>query len=191
MNIITDKLPESVGKNGRQYPVRTDFKVWLKFYEIMKDNKKSPAEKFTEAVLCCFDSAKCKSLPDSYEETMSLLFDFFAGVPKGEKQNKPKEKVFDFSEDAEYIFASFFSEYGIDISEKSMHWYKFLALLAGLSESSPLKKAVMWRGVNLTEIEDPKRRNYCRKMKEFYRLNGGDAAVLDEGDIAAELLRAF
>ena len=191
MNIITDKFPESVGFSGEEFPIKTDFKVWLRFYEIITDKNKSPAKRFTDAVLCCFDSDKCKKLPDSYEVTLSLLFGFFAGG-EAKKDGKPKkEKVFDFSEDAEYIFVSFLSEYGIDLSESSMHWYKFLALLGGLSEKSPLKKAVAWRCVNLAEIEDTKRRNYCRKMKEFYRLKGGKNSTLDEKSAAETLFHAF
>lgn len=191
MNIITDKLPESVSLCGKSYPIKTDFKVWLRFHEIIKDKGKSPAEKFTDAVLCCFDPYKCKNLPDSYEETLSVLFSFFAGTPKGKNGTKPAEKVFDFTEDADYIFASFFQEYGIDLSESSMHWYKFLALLNGLSENSRLKKAVAWRSINLAEIEDTKRRNFCRKMKEFYRLKGSGNTELGENSIAEELARAF
>lgn len=189
MNIICDRLPENVSFGGKKYPIKTDFKVWLKFHEIVTDKSKSPAEKFTDAVLCCFDSQKCKKLPDSYSDTMSLLFDFFAGMPKEKKAVKSAEKVFDFTEDSEYIFASFFQEYGIDLSESSMHWYKFLALLGGLSENSQLKRAIAWRSINLSDIEDPKRRNFYRKMKEFYSLNGNSA--LNEKSFAEELSKAF
>ncbi|MBR4721405.1 MAG: hypothetical protein IK057_06565 [Clostridia bacterium] len=188
MNIITDRLPETVDFGGGKYPIKTDFKVWLKFHEIITDKSKSPAEKFTDAVLCCFDSQKCKKLPDSYEETMSVLFSFFAGEPKEKKAVKSQEKVFDFTEDSEYIFTSFLAEYGIDLSESSMHWYKFLALLGGLSENSQLKKVIAWRSVNLADIENPKRRNFYRKMKEFYSLKN---SALNEKGLAEELSKAF
>lgn len=191
MNIITDVLPESVSIGGKHYPVKTDFKVWLKFYKIINDSKKSPAEKFTEAVLCCFDVQNCKKLPDSYEETMMLLFDFFAGMPKGQDGGKPSEKVFDFTEDSGYIYSSFFQEYGIDLSESSMHWYKFLALLGGLSEKSQLKRVIAWRSINLADIDDPKRRNFYRKMKEFYMLKGDGNSAIAEKNIAEELAKAF
>ena len=191
MNIITDALPESVSIQGKSFPVKTDFKVWLKFHGIMTDKSKSPAAKFTEAVLCCFDSDSCKKLPDSYEETLKLLFDFFAGMPKEKKGGKDKEKVFDFTEDAEYIFVSFFAEYGIDLSESKMHWYKFLALLGGLSEQSLLKRVIAWRSVNLADIEDAKKRNFYRRMKETYRLTGDGNSAMSEESIADELSKAF
>ena len=191
MNIITDKLPESITFKGTEYPIKTDFKVWLKFYEIMTDRVKSPAEKFTDAVLCCFDSEKCKKLPDSYEETAALLFNFFAGMPSEQGAKKSAEKVFDFAEDAKYIFASFFQEYGIDLSESAMHWFKFLALLNGLSENSLLKRVIAWRSIDLSEIKDTKRRSLCLKMKQIYRLKGNGDRALTEEAIAEELSKAF
>lgn len=190
MNIITDRLPETVIFGGKKYPIKTDFKVWLRFHGIITDKNKSPAEKFTDAVLCCFDSEKCKKLPDNYEETMSVLFSFFAGMPKEAKTAKPVEKVFDFTQDSEYIFVSFLAEYGIDLSESSMHWYKFLTLLGGLSESSQLKKAIAWRSVNLADIKDSKKRSLYRKMKEFYSLKDKTPA-LNEKDFAEKLSKAF
>ena len=191
MNIITDRLPETVDLGGKKYPIKTDFKVWLRFHGIITDTNKSPAEKFTDAVLCCFDSQKCKKLPDSYEETMSVLFSFFAGEPKEKKAVKSEEKVFDFTQDSEYIFVSFLAEYGIDLSESSMHWYKFLALLGGLSEDSQLKKAIAWRSVNLADIDDPKKRSLYRKMKEFYSLKKSGNFALNENDFAEKLSKAF
>ena len=191
MNIITDRLPETVIFGSKSYPIKTDFKVWLRFHGIITDRNKSPAEKFTDAVLCCFDSEKCKKLPDNYEETMSVLFSFFAGMPKDVKTAKPVEKVFDFTQDSEYIFVSFLAEYGIDLSESSMHWYKFLALLGGLSESSQLKKAIAWRSVNLADIKDSKKRSLYRKMKEFYSLKDNKIPALNEKDFAEKLSKAF
>ena len=191
MNIITDRLPEAVIFGSKSYPIKTDFKVWLRFHGIITDKNKSPAEKFTDAVLCCFDSEKCKKLPDNYEETMSVLFSFFAGMPKDVKTAKPVEKVFDFTQDSEYIFVSFLAEYGIDLSESSMHWYKFLTLLGGLSESSQLKKAIAWRSVNLADITDSKKRSLYRKMKEFYSLQKDKTPALNEKDFAEKLSKAF
>lgn len=193
MNIITDKLPDSIEYKGNNYPVKTDFKVWLKFYQIIKDKNKSPAEKSTEAILCCFDRERCRKLPDTCNDALEALLSFFSGssMPENGKMTKRREKVFDFAEDAGYIYSAFFQEYGIDLADSSMHWYRFLALLNGLSESNQLRKIIAWRSVNLSEIKDPKRRAFCRRMKEFYRLSDDGISVLTEGNIASELDKAF
>ena len=193
MNIITDILPESVNYNGKDYPLKTDFKVWLKFHSIVTDKKSTPAEKSAKAILCCFDSRKCKRLPDTMEDTMALLLKFFSGNTEADsgKYAPKKERVFDFAEDSGYIYAAFFQEYGIDLSESSMHWYRFLALLNGLSENTKLRKIIAWRGVNLSEIKDSGRREYFRRMKSFYRLGKAENGILTEKDIAEEISTAF
>jgi hypothetical protein len=193
MNIITDILPDCVEYKGKNYPVKTDFKVWLKFHQIMKDKNKSPAEKSTNAILCCFDRGRCKELPDTCFEAIEALFNFFSGSRNSENgNNSPKrEKVFDFTEDAGYIYSAFFQEYGIDLAFSSMHWYRFLALLNGLSESSQLRRIIAWRSINLSEITDTKRRDFYRRMKNFYKLSDGGNSALSEGNIASELDKAF
>ena len=192
MNIITDALDDSVEFKGKVYPVKTDFKVWLRFHQIVTDKNKNSAEKSASCILCCFDSARCKRLPDTLEEAMELLFKFFAAgnEPKGGKKVKAGKKVFDFTEDSGYIYASFFQEYGIDLAKTNMHWYRFLALLNNLSENTQLGKIIAWRSVDLSKIEDPKRRDFYRRMKNLYKFDTGDER-LTEGNIADEISRAF
>jgi len=193
MNIITDVLPDSVEYNGKSYAVKTDFKVWLKFHSIITDNTKTPAEKSIDAILCCFDGKRCKRLPDTAEDAIAALLQFFCEkteTKSGKKASK-SEKVFDFTEDSGYIYAAFFQEYGIDLSKSSMHWYRFLALLNGLSEDTKLRKIIAWRGVNLSGIKDSERREFYRKMKNRYRLCSGKDSVLCEADIADEINKAF
>lgn len=192
MNIITDALPESVELENKIYPIKTDFKVWLKFYRIMSDKNKSPAERSAAAIVCCFDSKKCKSLPDTLEKTMKLLFDFYAGTAERDSDKKASvgKKVFDFNEDAEYIYAAFFQEYGIDLAKSEMHWYRFLALFNNLSENTRLGRIIAWRSVDLSKIEDSKRRDFYRRMKALYKLEG-NGVDLTEKDIATEISKAF
>lgn len=192
MNIITDALCDSVEFKGEIYPVKTDFKVWLKFHQIVTDKSKNSAEKSTSCILCCFDSKRCKRLPDTLEDTMEVLFKFFAAASsnKNGKKRKKCKKVFDFTEDSEYIYSSFFQEYGIDLAKTNMHWYSFLALLNGLSENTRLGKIIAWRSVDLSKIEDPKRRDFYRRMKDLYELESSDER-LTEVNIADELSRAF
>ena len=193
MNIITDILPESVEADGESYPIKTDFKVWLKFYSIMTDKEKSPAERATSAILCCFDGDKGKKLPKRLDDAVSALFRFYSKGADEEcgKIASKREKVFDFTEDSGYIYAAFFEQYGIDLTKSSMHWYRFLALLNGLSENTQLRKIIAWRSANLSEIRDDKKRDFYRKMKSIYQLKSGGADAFTEKDIANELSKAF
>ena len=124
---------------------------------------------------------------------MAVLLRFFSGntEPERGKNVSKKEKVFDFTEDADYIYAAFFQDYGIDLSVTDMHWYKFLALFNGLSENTKLRKIIAWRGVRLSDIKDAKLREQYRKIKSFYRLKGDNRSAISADGIADELSRAF
>ena len=86
-----------------------------------------------------------------------------------------EKKFYDFEEDADYIFASFMQDYGIDLikeREKSnyywnkvqsgtmslekfrnhtMSWDKFNALLTGLSETSKFRRVIEIRQMEIPE----------------------------------------
>ena len=37
MNILYERFPESVAVNGKDYPVVTDFREWIRFSELVED----------------------------------------------------------------------------------------------------------------------------------------------------------
>lgn len=91
-------------------------------------------------------------------------------MPVASQENK---KVYDLAQDAEYIYASFMSDYHIDLFEQQgkMHWHKFKALLNGLTD-----KSKFMRVVEIRQAETPKgkgmqkEREQLRKLKEHYAL---------------------
>ena len=48
---------------------------------------------------------------------------------------KEKPIVLDFAIDADYIYAAFMEQYGIDLLTARLHWYSFNALLHGLHDT--------------------------------------------------------
>lgn len=192
MNILCDTLPNFIELDGDRYEINTDFKVWLKFHSVLTDKSLSSNEKFVLIMLNCFDCEKCKKLPQNAESTLNALLDFYGGNKKSEKAKKKSKskKLFDFCEDAELIFSAFYMEYGIDLTTAVMHWYKFLALLSGLTERTQFVKILSYRGINLDEIEDKKRRSFYAKMKKIYALSD-ENAVIAEDDIAQKLSELF
>ena len=93
-----------------------------------------------------------------------------------EKANGEKndEKVIDYTEDAQYIFSSFYKDYGMDLYEMQgkLHWFKFLSLLTGLSSDTKMRQILDIRtqkipaptAYNREEIER------LRNLKAFYAL---------------------
>lgn len=194
MNILTDILPDSVMIDGKKYPVRTDFRVWLEFDRVLALSI-TEWEKAVILTRLCFDTKKCRKLPDSFEKAATALCNFYLCRQDEKKQHSKKtskERVFSFEEDADYIYAAFITQYGIDLTEvKYMHWYKFSALFKGLDENCRFMKIISWRGASVDEIQDEGRRKYIRKMKELYALPDNRTELEKQQDMADAISELF
>jgi len=86
---------------------------------------------------------------------------------------KKEEKVYSIKQDAPYIYASFYQDYGIDLYEMQgkLHWEKFKALLEGLRPDTKFKEIVNIRTMELpTGKGTEKQRKHIRELKEIYKL---------------------
>ncbi|WDF02959.1 Gp15 family bacteriophage protein [Shouchella hunanensis] len=82
-------------------------------------------------------------------------------------------KVYSLSQDAEYIYASFMQDYGIDLFEQQgkMHWNKFKALLSGLRNDTKFKEVVQIRTSDLPKGKGTeKERQRMSELKKTYEL---------------------
>ena len=83
-----------------------------------------------------------------------------------------EEAHFDIKQDADLIYASFKSEYGIDLIEEQgkLHWHKFQALLQGLSSESILQRVIQIRLWKPRKGDSPEYRQSMRKLQDYYRI---------------------
>lgn len=110
---------------------------------------------------------------------------FEQAVAQGAKADQPvdlegnpmpeneEEEVYSLKQDAEYIFASFYQDYGIDLHEQmgKLHWAKFKALLSGLRADTQFKEILNIRTMELPSGKGSnKEREKVRKLKETYKL---------------------
>lgn len=69
----------------------------------------------------------------------------------GEPDN---EKQYDYDFDADEIYASFISEYGIDLIDvEFLHWHKFKILLTNLSGDSAFKNKIELRFMDISRFK--------------------------------------
>jgi hypothetical protein len=83
------------------------------------------------------------------------------------------KQLYDLKQDAEYIYASFLQEYGIDLIDMQgkLRWEKFLALLSGLRDNTRFKEIVGIRAAELPRGKGmEKERKRLRKLKRIYAL---------------------
>lgn len=166
MSIITNPLPDCVTIKGKEHKIRTDFKVWLNFSEILTDNI-SQAEKIIKMLNLTF-----YELPSNLAEAISSIMNFYSHSADAEnkEENKLKKACFDFEHDADLIYSAFYQQYNIDLTEASMHWWKFKALLSSLSEDTHFIKVVQYRSIDISKIKDKEQKKFYSSMKKRYEL---------------------
>ena len=146
-NILSDGMPESITVNGVPFALKTDYRLWLKAGTLFdKLNGTSDGYPILQEL--------CELVVDKYpeegfvdgEDLILGLVEFYKGFPKAENdysdiekkkaQDKQKPPSFNFFYDAQYIYCSFVSFYGIRLQTvEHMHWWEFLALFEGLMMS--------------------------------------------------------
>lgn len=89
-----------------------------------------------------------------------------------------KERVIEFDQDANYIYASFMQAYGINLIEEQgkMHWKEFLALLDGLPSNTRIKEIIKIRTWKPSKHDS---NEYIEQMKELQELY----ALEDESEV--------
>ena len=151
-------LPNVVEINGRPYSIYTDFRVWMRF---ANDAKYMKSDEYMD-VSYIFKNDMPKYC------NLNILLDFC--FPKSElprNKGNSKEIHFDYVLDADYIYAAFMSQYGIDLIEiEELHWHKFLALFKGLKDDEIICKIMGYRGY---EKDDGKTDRFAR-LKEDWRI---------------------
>ncbi len=171
MSILTDALPECIIICGKPYKIATDFRVWLKADKILRDRRLSDNERMLEIIQLCFEPEGFM-LPPLFDELPEAVMNFYACGKAGTQNKKGTRKtpLFSYEEDAEYIYASFYQQYGIDLTVENMHWWKFCALFSGLLPDTQIMKIISYRSINTAEISDQKCRSFYSRMKEIYKL---------------------
>jgi hypothetical protein len=106
---------------------------------------------------------------------------------KSTKQNK-KKQIYSFEHDADYIYSAFLEQYGIDLNETKMHWWKFRTLFNGINENTLFSKITGYRSMNLEDIKDKEQKKYYEKMKRLYALPDNRTIEQKESDFANALV---
>ena len=199
MSILTEALPDTVTVDGKEYAIRTDYRVWLKFQKIIFDFSKDSIKKLTDAIINCIDTKRCSLLPENAGELMEAFMRFHscgrelnAKNSGGSEDKARKVPIFDFEEDAGYIYGAFLAQYGIDLIDTvHLHWYKFDALFHSLEESNKIMKIMSWRDLDLSKIKDGEQRKAYQKLKDTFALPDTRTQEEKDADNAAEFSKMF
>lgn len=181
-------LDDTVEIDGNKYVLNMAFDNILRLFDLLKDKEIDDVTKIETGLLMLIDDKLEGYSIEEKAEIFSQLFVHAVGKPKKKQLvdldgnpmpqiSEEDEKVFDFMQDAEYIYASFMHTYGIDLFEQQgkLHWKKFKALLNGLSEDSIFSRVV---GIRTAELPSgkgmQKERERLRKLKQKFALEEDD-----------------
>ena len=177
-------ITETVEINGKKYNLNMSFDNILRLFDLLQDDEFNDAQKVVLGLEMLVNATF--DLP--IEEQAEIFTELFkATIGKGQEDKQPvdldgnpmpvvsqeNKKVYDLVQDAEYIYASFMSDYGIDLFEAQgkLHWYKFKALLNGLTDKSKFMRVVEIRQAEMPKGKGmQKERERLRKLKEHYAL---------------------
>lgn len=186
MNFFYEKYPLEIVVNEEKYPILTDFRDYIQLLDMLKDDALTLDERvliLREYFLCDVNLTK-----DVIEGLISFIN--MDGVlnqeyvhEHGEDVDVCPKAVFSYSIDYPYILSAFMRDYGIDLENiEYMHWWKFRMLFDGLSEDTEIKKRIMYRSINVSEIKDSEERRRVARIQDAIRLPEARITDFDIGN---------
>lgn len=173
INLIErNSLPNTVTTNGREFLIFTDFRVWMKF-EIsltkMGVNDLIPVD-----YLFSGEKPRYCRIEDL------LTFSRPTSVLPRQVFGRSDVIVVDYELDADLIYSAFLGQYGIDLVDvEYLHWHKFLALLAGVNESTKLREVMGYRCYEKSTEKEEVWRLKLRRAWEIDRSSPEEKAELE------------
>ncbi|MFC0271130.1 Gp15 family bacteriophage protein [Metabacillus herbersteinensis] len=191
---LTSAFEDCFEYDGTAFHLNMAFDNVLKVFELFDDDNFSEEEKFFiffEMMVSNYNDLGNKEIQELCALYEFILNDFI-GV--AEKSDGEQQKIMDFQKDAGLIYASFLSEYDMDLYEQhgKLHWSKFRELLTNLSDKTAFKKAIGYRVMKLPSAKDTsdEYRNHIIKMKQTYALEDELQSIDDAFDALAHTFKA-
>ena len=179
MNKPFSKLPDCVLVEGKNYRINTDFRIWAELYSFMEGS--APYE---QKILKLLLDGYTNVLPPHLDSAVNALLDFMVqGIDKENKHSESSDKIISFSQDEGAIYASFLSQYGIDLFRENLHWWSFINLLNSLDANTAFMKIISYRTVDCQSIKNKELRKFYKKMKNKYKIT----INMNDGEIASVL----
>lgn len=173
MNILIDKLPCSVIVDNIDTEIVSDFRTSILFEQLMKDNSVNDDAKIELALNLYFPKQYIINTVDAVNK---IIWFYSGGKDIKESSGKSNSSnkhinIYDFEQDADYIYAAFMEQYKIDLADIDyLHWWKFKSLFYGLNKDIQLSKIMFYRSIELTDDMTKNERKFYREMKRLYAL---------------------
>ena len=160
---------------GKKLKLDISFDNVLQTFEIKKEEEFSDVDKIEitlKMLVTNYSKLKNLTIIEKGELLTKIYNNFIIGESKNTDRKDPR--VVDFKQDANYIYASFLSCYGIDLYDVRgiLHWKKFVSLFQGLTNDTKIKEIMEIRGRKLrkpTKYNQEEIQN-LRELKAYYAI---------------------
>lgn len=158
---MSNEYPEYAEIDGKLHKINTDYKFALACFEAIEDEELSDVARAMAVVSILFgqedENGNITNIPQNIEKALDIASRYLCQGK--EPDNKlPTKRDMDFQFDRDLIYASFMSDYKIDIDDTEMHYWKFCSLISGLTENSILNRVRDLRNTDLTLYSDSKQK---------------------------------
>lgn len=166
--------PEYIEINEKKYKINTDFKIAIECNRIAEDKNIGDLERSLAIIYLLFGDEAINDGKNNiklYTKILELAKKYLLCGKEYNTEANSKPDM-DFIEDYGYIWASFMSDYnGLDLDNVNMHWYKFMDLMNGLSNSELgdcciLNRIRNLRNFDLKDIKDAKEKEKIKKAQK-------------------------
>lgn len=173
-NLLTNALPETVEVDGSVFNIRTDFRIGIQVSLAIQDTELDELEKIEKVITLYY----VDSFPSDLEKAINAVIDFHIRKELTQSEWSPKslkkvvDDTLDFDYDSDNVCADFQREYGLDLTDPTLyiHWWRFLALLNGLSDTSLIKTIASYRAYQPDHDEPKETRKERLKIKRAFAL---------------------
>lgn len=175
MNLLLDKLPDSITVGEVRYPIKTNFRDWIKFESVMlaDSDQKDKIQIMLDIMNGVF--------PDDIKGLLDAIIHFYQcgnSVETKKSGHSATKRVYDYKKDQFLIYIAFLQFYQIDLNEiEYMHWWKFRQLFLELPDESKIKKVMMYRSITINSKMSPEQKKYYAEMKRIYALPTENAEI--------------
>lgn len=186
---LSEHIDDSIVFDGQAYDLDMSFDNVINVQNLLLSDEDNYFKVIMSVVLMTdieFDVLAEYDFDQVYEMFEHLLEHIGFGNSKDKSETGStgqNKKVFDYKQDAEAIYASFFYAYSVDLIDLrgKLHYKKFKALLENLPEDATMSKIIGYRTMKVPSQKESSKEyiNHVKKMKQLYRLDGGDEAYQD------------
>lgn len=151
-----NELPSQIECDGFFYDINTDFRVWIEFERVLREDR------------ALWWGIFANETPESLNWVGSAIEFLQSRNATPRPSGSSADRAFDYILDGDYIVAAFQQAYCIDLTVcEYMHWHRFTALMNGLPEETKLAKIMEYR---LYKPSKKKPDDMMRELKAAWRL---------------------